>query len=207
MIGRLFQRRNKAKVDTVAALAEFLEQRAALISQKSVVGYCNVKTMLPLFELMKDKPFADAFEVSRWEAFGAALADLVVVADQYLRPASGTHAIGDALAALYSRVLSRHPVPAHRGDGWTAEINILRRRLADARLAAPQPVGEIAKVSAQRIFETMPIHERLREPDGPAIKANVQFLMVGMAHEFESRLDGPAIVADMRQSSAATAGT
>lgn len=201
MIKGLFRWRGKAKIRTSAALAEFLEQRASLIAQKSVIGYCQVKTMLPIHELMKDQPFVDAFEVSRWEALGAALADLVVVAAQYLRPNSD--ALTDELAALYGRILSRHPTPAHRSEGWTADINVLRRRLADARLSAPQPIGEIAKVSAQRVFETMPIHERLREPDGPAIKANVQFLMVGMAHEFEKLLDGPAIVVDLQRSRAA----
>jgi hypothetical protein len=34
----------------------------------------------------------------------------------------------------------------------------------------------------------------LREPDKPAIVANVRFLMVGLRHQFDRRLDPAALV-------------
>ena len=43
----------------------------------------------------------------------------------------------------------------------------------------------------------LPIHETLRDPDKPAIVASVQFQMVGLAHQFESRFRPAALAADL----------
>jgi hypothetical protein len=186
-------------VDSAAALSEFLDRSATQVAQSSIIGYCHVKTSLPLHELIREKPFADAFEVARWEAFAAILADLVLVAEGYLRPAAAGRLpnMAERLTAMYRRILDGHPVPAHRPAGWQAEITAMRQRLAAAQQTLPRSISQIAEVSAGRVFDTLPIHERLRAPDRPAIEANVQFLMVGLAHQFETRLDTAALVADL----------
>ncbi len=199
MLDAIFRRRRNPAIATADALGAFLDKNALLIAQKSVIGYCQVKTMLPMHELMKDKPFVDAYEISRWEAFAAVLADLTVVAAQYLRSDAGNRlaALSAALVALYGRLLEAHPRPGHRADGWQDVVEELRMRFAASQETVPQPIGEIARISAARLFATMPIHERLREADQPAIEANVQFMMVGLAHEFEAQFNRSAIVADL----------
>ncbi|HSE79965.1 MAG TPA: hypothetical protein VLG66_18360 [Alphaproteobacteria bacterium] len=194
-IWRRFRERNRP-IATRGDMAAFLEERAAQVAQKSVIGYCHVKTQLPLVELMRDKPFADAFEVSRWEAFAAVLADLVVVTEGLLRPAAEARAprLVEPLTAVFADVLAHHPVPAHRPGGWADAIESLRVRLARAQIAQPLPFATVAETSAERLFETLPIHPRLREPDKPAIVANVRFLMVGLRHQFDRRLDPAALV-------------
>lgn len=199
MLQGLLQRWRVPAVNTAAGLGAFLDKNASLITQKSVIGYCHVKTNLPLSELLKEKRFLDAYEVARWESFAAVLADLVLVAETYLRPAAGGRlpALAGRLTDLYRDILAGHPAPAHRPEGWQAEIGAVRERLAAAQEGLPLPIMQIAETSARRVFESLPIHERLREPDQPAVEANVRFLMVGLAHKFESNFDGPAIVADL----------
>ncbi len=198
MLKALWQRfgeRNRP-VATSRELSIFLEERAARVAQQSVIGYCHVKTQLPLVELMRDRPFVDAYEASRWEAFAAVLADLVVFAEGLLREAAGERAarLVDPLTTLFADILARHPVPAHRAEGWSDAIEGLRVRLARAQLAQPLSFAAVAETSAERLFATLPIHERLREPDKPAIVANVKFLMVGLRHQFDRRLDPLALV-------------
>ena len=190
-----FRERNRP-VATASELSRFLEERAAQVAQQSVIGYCHVKTQLPLVELMRDQPFVDAFHISRWEAFAAVLADLVVVTEGLLRDAAGERAsrLVNPLTTLFADILARHPVPAHRPQGWSDAIEGLRVRLARAQLAQPLSFATVAETSAERLFATLPIHERLREPDKPAIVANVKFLMVGLRHQFDRRLDPPALV-------------
>jgi len=182
----------------VEELGPFLEQNAWLVAQKSVIGYCHVKTQLPIQELIKDKPFAEAYDVAVWEAYVAALADLMLVAETFLRPAANGHgaALVDRLTATFEALLTAHEHPPHRPDGWREEVAALRERLAGATLAPPQSIRQIATTASARIFASLPIHKRLRAPDAPAVEANVQFLMVGLAHEFEKRLDHAAIAAD-----------
>jgi hypothetical protein len=192
-------RRRPPPVATAAALSEFLDRRAALVAQKSVIGYCHVKTQLPLTELITETRFSEAFERSRAEAHSAVLADLTVLTEGYLRAAAGRRAIElpERLAALYAAVLAAHPRPAHRPEGWAVAVEAVRERLKAAQAGPPRGAAAIAESSAEHLFRTLPIHERLREPDKPAIVANVKFLMVGMVHEFERQLDPAALAADL----------
>jgi hypothetical protein len=199
MLGQLIARWRPKPIATAADLADFIDQSASVIAQKSVIGYCQVKTNLPLSELTRERQFADAFERGRWEAFAAVVFDLVVVSEMNLRAAAGARAaeLVGPLARLGGSVLARHPVPAHRPDGWSSEVEALHGRLARNQLAPRISIARVAEVSAERIYETLPIHERLREPDKPAIVANVQFLMVGLARRFESGFRYDALAADL----------
>jgi len=200
MLKRLFQPKRVHRVVSAAALADFLDSNASLVSQKTVVGYCIVKTRLPIHELIKEKAFADAYDVAVREAYAAALADLVMVAEAHLRPnaADAPAMLADGLARLHADIVAGHPVPASRPRGWAPETEALRRRLGEHQAMPPKPIREIAETAGERIFAALPIHESLRGPDKPASVAGVQFLMVGLAHEFETRIDGPAVAADLR---------
>lgn len=194
MFGRLLLGRRRPKIATMPDLAAFLERNAWLVAQKSVIGYCQVKALMPVHEMMKDKPFADAYEVAIWAAYPAVLADLVVVAESYLRGAGQAGAT--ALAAIYEAQLASHPAPRHLPDGWGEAGASVRRRLRDLAARPPQSIREISATASDAIYASLPIHPRLREPDRPAIEAGVQFLMVGLAHEFE-RIDWAAIAAEI----------
>lgn len=179
-------------------LARFLEQNAWLVAQKSVIGYCHVKTQLPIQELIKDKPFAEAYDRAIRDSYAAALADLVVVAEGFLRPAATEQGavLVDRLVALFDSLLEAHDRPGDGRDGRSGEVTALRRRLQSATAEAPRSIRQISTTASARIFAALPIHDRLRAPDAPAVEASVQFLMVGLAHEFEKRLDHAAIAAD-----------
>ncbi len=199
MFRQLLQRWRRPAIVTADALGTFLDQNASLIAQKTIIGYCTVKTMLPLAELMKEQRFADAMELSRWEAYAAALSDMFVVAEGRLREAAAgrPYDLVERLAALFETILNRHPAPAHKTGGWAADAAAMRQRLTTAQLAPPMAMADIVLTCAEKIYVTLPIHERLREPDKPAIVANVQFMMVGMAHRFDTEIDSAAIVADL----------
>lgn len=199
MLQGLLRRWRTPAIASADGLRDFLDKHASLIAQKSVIGYCHVKTNLPLSELLKEKQFHDAFEVARWEAFAAVLADLVVVAEAYLRPAAAGRlpALADRLTTVFQEILASHPAPAHRAGGWQSEIGAIRSRLSAAQEGLPRSIRLIAETSARRVYDVLPIHERLREADQPAVEANVHFLMVGLAHKFDGNFDYPALVADL----------
>jgi hypothetical protein len=199
VLSRIFRRWRPAPIASRGDLRTFLDQRAALVAQQSVVGYCHVKTGLTLKDLNCEPEFAKAFEFSRWEAFVAVLADLAVLAEGRLRPAAGARAseLVEGLTDLFAAVLAGHTPPSHRAEGWPVEIAALRDRLARVQIAPPMPAVKVAEVSAARLYDTLPIHPDLRIRDRPALIANVQFRMVSLCDEFDRRLDPHAVVADL----------
>ena len=198
MFTRFLTRRKPPQVDSGESLARFLDERASYVAQKCLNGYVHVKTNLPLHEMTREAPFAAAYEVARWEGHAAALADLVVVAEGRLRAAAARPAaLVEPLVALFAAILSRHPARTRSPDDLEADAAVLRRRLHDAQEAPPRPIAEIATIGAERIYAHLPIHERLRDADKPAIVAGVQFQMVGLAHEIDRLFDAPAVAADL----------
>jgi hypothetical protein len=193
MFARLLKSWRPPPVRTRAELTEFLDRHASMITNRSVIGYCQVKTRLPLHELTCEAPFAAAFARSRSESYAAVLADLLGVAAGLLRDEERDGRVMIGLAAVYRDLLAHHGVPAHRPEGWGEVVAELEARLALLPEPVPGRVAEVAKRSARRLYDTLPIHERLRAPDQPAIMANVQFLIVGLYREFERRLDRPAL--------------
>jgi hypothetical protein len=196
MLRRWFAGRRAAPIATADALRDFLYAEAALVAQKCVVGYCHVKTRLPLTELMRDEEFRTAFEGARWEGFAAVLGDLAVVLEGHLRPAAGERqaALADRLADCCAEVLAGRARPAAPEAGWPAVVAAIRGRLHRVQLAAPQSVADIAWTSAQRLFDTLPIHDRLRRPDKEAVMASVRFMLVSRCGRLDRRLDRGELV-------------
>ncbi len=200
LLHRLRFRRISSGPDFIA----FLERNAWLVAQKTVIGYCAVKTNLPVQELAKDKPFEEAYDASIRHAYAATLADLLEIAAAYLRPyvRGRENELATRFAQIYESLLTAQTAPTRAPDaGWSAEISAFRARI---HLAARQPaksIRDISLVSAERIVATLPIHERLSASDAPAIIASVQFVMVGRAHEFE-RIDLASVAADLLPASA-----
>jgi len=194
--------RAKGRFATLGELETFLSEHAALISQKSLIGYCNVKTMLPLHELLRDRPFYVAYYVARWEAFVAILADIAVVMDEFLAPAAELPAAvrHAALVKCFDAIV-RQNAPPTEGETSKPEdlIAALKTRLAEREGKPPLGVARIATVGARRLFKTVPIHARLAKPDQPAVEAGVKFMMVrscgGLAEKFDREALAAAILA------------
>ena len=195
MLGRWLAGWRAPPIATADALRDFLYAEAALVAQKCVIGYCHVKTRLPLAELMRDEEFRIAFESARWEGFAAVLSDLAVVVEGHLRPMAGDRpgALADRLADCCADALAGRTRPAAPEAGWSGVTDEIRRRLHRAQLAPPQSVADISWTSAQRLFDTLPIHKQLRRPDKDAVVASVRFMLVSRCGRLERRLDRDAL--------------
>ena len=97
----------------------------------------------------------------------------------------------DALIAL--SVFDRYPVPAPLGAAaWSAARAELARRLALIGLHPPKRAMDVPEPWAETYFNLMPIHEKLRRADQPAIRNYLRVTMINI-HEFSKRMDAPAL--------------
>ena len=177
-------------IATVEALRNFLEERAALIAQKCAIDYCRGKTGLASYALFTEKPFLDALDVCRWETFAAALADLLIMTEGYLRPhvtAEQHPQLRARLIDLYSTVLGSLPPLAHQPQGWSDTLDSFGPRLESASLDTPRQALDVADHAAKRLFDTLPIHINMRELDEPVVYGAVRFRMIAVGQEMQRR--------------------
>lgn len=176
-------------IASVGELSDFVPDQAAFIAQKCTVEYCRARSGLNWDKLFLEEAFREAMEISRWESYAAVLCDVALVVEGHLRPHAqeNKHVLAEVMVGIVTRGLVRYPVPFHRPDGWGDVVDAVTQRLGAAQLAPPKPAYEIGYTAAGRVFETLPIHPRLRGHDRELITNNIRFGLCRSAETLRER--------------------
>jgi hypothetical protein len=182
-------------VSTRAELRAFIAGEAAYLAQKTVIGYCRVKTMLDYEKLLTEAPFRDGQEICRWEAYASTLGDIVIMVEGWLRPddAESRRAAADSLSALYAAILTE-ALPAHR-QSWADRIEAFNTRFAAAREAAPAAPEKLVNGSAAIVHEMVPIADRLKRNDREVIIGDLRLHILAAHASMQKRFQRDALVA------------
>lgn len=200
LLSRLRESMRPAPIATREALQAFLEERALFIAQKCAIDYCRGKTGLASYALFSEKPFLDALDVCRWEGFEAVLGDLAILTEAHLRPQAEPERrpkLRDALVGLHRRILGSGEPPAHRPQGWDDALAAFALRFQAASAAPRRTAVEVADHSARRLFDTLPIHSRMRALDEEVVFGAVRFRMIAVNQELQRRAAASELVRDL----------
>ena len=179
-----------------AALADFIDNNAAFLIQKGMYEYSRARAGHYAKVLMQEPEFLEAIEKSRWQGYPLGLAMVGEMVEGVLHAAFGEERRGglDGLAALVLSVFDRYPVPPPIGSpAWEKARSDLKRRLDQIGLHPPKFVKDIPVPLAEAYFELMPIYEKLRAPDFPAIRNYLRVSLINIHDELIGRLDVPAV--------------
>lgn len=192
-----------ARITDAAGLIASLSAEAAHVAQSTTYAYLRARTGFMAPRLFTEQPFLDGLEVTRWEAFGAVLSDLFVIAEGELRPHAGGYAdrLSTALVARYRMELMRHPPPAHREGGWNGLSEELDLRLKDAQKRPVESCDSVASRAGRHIFEFLPLHPDMRRLDEEMVVNSVRFRVLATWQALKPRTDFAAIAADLRDGS------
>ena len=184
-----------ATISTAAEFQRYVEAQAAYIAQRTLLTYCEVKTGIYYKRLSSEPAFQQAYEVARWETFAAVLADLLVVSEGQLRShaAERIDRLADELQRTYAAVLGALPRPDHRPDGWNDIIGSFGPRLGRVQLAGAVSPDVIAKHSAERFAEILPIHASVRRGERESVTGAIRFRILAFAEELPRRVDLAAV--------------
>jgi hypothetical protein len=199
MLKQLVAWLNPGAIRTLDELAELIGTETARISQKATTGFCRSKAGAFVEMLFKEKVFLEALDVCRWGAFGLVLADVCLVVEGFLRPhAKNREDILESwILAAFDAELARHPEGDLAGDGWAEARAEFRSRLARSRQGAPVPAAEVGFDTAQRIYDSLPVHPRLRREDFELVQNLTRFGHITLREELDRRLDCAAVVASL----------
>ena len=100
-------------VATRAELLAFISGESSYITQKTVIGYCRVKTLYDYEKLLTEAAFRDGMEVCRWEGYAGVLGDTLILLEAFLRPADDSlrQKVADSVAAFYPCCSSKQNPP------------------------------------------------------------------------------------------------
>jgi hypothetical protein len=178
--------RRAPAIREASALADFIDDNAAFLIQKGMYEYSRARAGHYAKVLLQEPEFLAAIEKSRWQGYPLGLAMVGEMVEKVVNPqvAEDRRAGIDALADLVPQ-----PIGA---PAWANERIELARRLGQIALHPPKPVKDIPVPFTQTYFDLMPIHEKLRAPDYPAITNYLRVSLINIHDNLIARLDVPA---------------
>lgn len=173
MLSRIMNWLFPPRVDGPEALEILLSVETSRLAQRATTGFCHAKSGSNAELLFKEAVFLEALETSRWNAFALLLADLTMIVEGYLRPE------GDIdKERLWAWLLkTHHKILASQQtmQDFTEAKSAFEGRLGRARLAPPGPAVDQVTQSCRPIYDSLPIHERLRGDDFEVISGLIHF--------------------------------
>jgi len=187
--------RKPGPIRNAEALADFIDEQSAFVAQKGIYEYARARAGHYAKVLFKEPEFQAACDVARWRAFPIGLAMVAEVTEGLLRPlaAGDEYRQRGALVALVLAVFDRYPVPTAIGEAAWGDLRAeLDHRLKLLGFHAPKWAKDVPEQFAERYFDLMPIHEKLRGNDFETTRNYLRVTMTHVHDELTTRLDGPA---------------
>lgn len=178
---------------------EVLRSGGAFLSQGASYSYLRARTLLAGPRLFSDDDFAFALTICKWEGFGIAVQDLILILESELRASLPTDLKSreQGLRRLYFDVMASEPVPEHRASkGWTDLIAEFDVRMQQFLSAPPRPPDRIAAATADRLLAHAPIDPDVREADREMVTNNTAMRFIDYQTRMRQRLDYPAFAAE-----------
>jgi hypothetical protein len=193
--------RRPPPIRDLGALADFIDQHAAFVTQKGIYEYARARAAHYSKVLFREQPFLDAVEQARWRAYPLGLAMVAELVEGILRShfRDDHNRQFDALMDLVLAVFDRYPVPAPLGEQTWSQLRAeLARRLRLVGMHPPKRAMDIPEPFAQAYWELMPIHEKLRTQDFPTTRNYLRITMCNIHDEFSRRVDASAVADSLR---------
>lgn len=186
-------------IRTSDEVEDAINAQTARIAQKATTGYCRTKAGANVDLLFKEAGFLELLEICRWDAHALVLMDMILVVEGFLRPVAvgGEDALAHWLLGFYDRTVDATPHPERGNGGWEAQKAEMRERLGRSRMAQPIPAANVGFDTAQRIYDSLPVHPRLRREDFELVQNLMRFGHVSFREELEKRADPAAIIASL----------
>jgi hypothetical protein len=193
--------RRRGRITSSEDLSAFLNSRSAFISQKCVTEFCRVRAGVYWEKLFREAPFQDALMRSTWLSYTPVQAMLGEMIEGVLRPVAPVHeeqALRDALVTVAAKARDElvPPRPVDK-DAWAAQAGLVTERLAQAGLAAPRPVRDLASPLARNVFDVLPIHESLLTHDFDYIFNNLRMNVLRAHEDFLGSVEPADVVREL----------
>jgi hypothetical protein len=177
-------------IDSTAALARFLDERASFLAQTSLYGYLQTRAGMRYPELFDDDAFVASINVAKWQIWLDCLSDLAVYAGSRIaqhRP-DETPRIGRAITAVVEEVLTRTGTPAEAGPEFLAHAVRVRERLARTDWLAVGPDEAAFTESPAAIVRWAPVKDELKALDEEIVRNSVRFRWQAVRRDFAVQL-------------------
>ena len=202
-LARLTIRRDSGAIDSTESLRRFVSTRAAFIAQKTLYGYLKTRMGTRYPSMFEDDVIIASINIAKMQVFAACLSDLsLFVVSRALSQAE----VDDARRRELALSCFRQGLADNAEHAATTEaFSIAEAETAFARRLAfwdwrDGPRGpDIFAESPAALYRWAPIAPELKKYDREIVQNSIRYAWQEVRAQFEKRLDGEAIAAEVNR--------
>ena len=188
-------------LNSLSALANYVEKQAAFVSQVSLYEYIKTRAGTQYPKLFTNETYLTSMKIARWHIFGAAVCDLSLFAAAQLVVGGGaSKKQAEKIAAtMIADILSRH----EQEDVDKKVLKDLIKRGKDrAHYVDWQEIstgGGAFQSSADALMRWTPIADELKEQDDEIVRNSIHLKWINVRRELKELIRVDEILSDMER--------
>lgn len=190
--------RGEDPVKTRQELINFIDSRAAFVSQVTLYTYVKARAGTQYPKLFENADFLTSLKMARWHIYGAAVCDLTLFAAAQLRVHGGlsNDAAEQFAASILDDILPNYPQDDIADDQFAAMCARGKQRAAIADWS-DIAVGPAAfQSSSDAVFRWAPIADELKCDDEEILRNSIHLRWIGVRRDLKAVFQHAAIADD-----------
>lgn len=190
--------RGEDPVKTRQELINFIDSRAAFVSQVTLYTYVKARAGTQYPKLFENADFLTSLKMARWHIYGAAVCDLTLFAAAQLRVHGGlsNDAAEQFAASILDDILPNYPQDDIADDQFAAMCARGKQRAAIADWS-DIAVGPAAfQSSSDAVFRWAPIADELKCDDEEILRNSIHLRWIGVRRDLKAVFQHATIADD-----------
>ena len=190
--------RKEDPVTTRQQLIDFIDSRAAFVSQVTLYTYVKARAGTQHPKLFENEDFLTSLKIARWHIYGAAVCDLTLFATAQLRMHAGLSSAEavDFASGILDDILPNYAQNDIAKDQFQAMCDRGKQRAAIAAWADIATGPSAFQSSSDAVFRWAPIADELKCDDEEIVRNSIHLRWIAVRRDVKQVMQHAAICAD-----------
>jgi len=188
-------------VETRQQLYDFINTRAAYVSQVTLYTYVKARAGTQYPKLFQNTDFLTSLRIARWHIYGAAICDLSLFAVAQLKRGGGLDdkKASELVAEMLDGILLDYQQDDIDPELFTAMGDKGKQRAAFANWNLIADGAAAFQSSSDAVFRWAPIADELKNDDEEIVRNSIHLRWIGVRRDLKALIKPDLVLADWQR--------
>ncbi len=188
-------------VETRQQLYDFIDTRAAYVSQVTLYTYVKARAGTQYPKLFQNNDFLTSLRIARWHIYGAAICDLSLFAVAQLKRSGGLDdkKASELVAEMLDGILLDYQQDDIDPELFTAMGDKGKQRAAFADWNLIADGAAAFQSSSDAVFRWAPIADELKNDDEEIVRNSIHLRWIGVRRDLKALIKPDLVLADWQR--------
>ena len=193
-------------VETRQQLYDFIDTRAAYVSQVTLYTYVKARAGTQYPKLFQNTDFLTSLRIARWHIYGAAICDLSLFAVAQLKRSGGLDdkKASELVAEMLDGILLDYQQDDIDPELFTAMSDKGKQRAAFANWNLIADGAAAFQSSSDAVFRWAPIADELKNDDEEIVRNSIHLRWIGVRRDLKALIKPDLVLADWQRAGRGT---